>query len=243
MATARRPIRMPRCSRRPGRVTRMPSRSRCATGRGSRRVTRRGARRCCWRRRATTSRRRGCWWRWGPTPTPSTTSTTRRGWSPGSRAAWRCSRRCCRRRPTSALVNRFGGVSVIPASERGHVEYVRRVVSTGIDVNHVNSLGWTALLEAVILGDGGARHQEIVRILLAPERCVDRGPRRGHGAGARGAAGVRGDGGDPALGGVAVEVPVVGRLECGCPQGRFAVVVVHRWPLARGRLVGGHAYD
>jgi len=69
-------------------------------------------------------------------------------------------------RPDLALVNRFGGVSVIPASERGHVEYVRRVVSTGIDVNHVNSLGWTALLEAVVLGDGGARHQEIVRILL-----------------------------------------------------------------------------
>ncbi|MEO6791549.1 MAG: ankyrin repeat domain-containing protein, partial [Ornithinibacter sp.] len=63
-------------------------------------------------------------------------------------------------------VNRFGGVSVIPASERGHVDYVRRVVSTGIDVNHVNRLGWTALLEAVILGDGGARHQEIVSVLL-----------------------------------------------------------------------------
>ena len=44
---------------------------------------------------------------------------------------------------------------------------MRRVVQTGIDVNHVNDLGWTALLEAVILGDGGARHQEIVRILLA----------------------------------------------------------------------------
>ena len=69
-------------------------------------------------------------------------------------------------RPDLALVNRYGGVSVIPASERGHVEYVRRVVSTGIDVNHVNSLGWTALLEAVLLGDGGERHREIVRILL-----------------------------------------------------------------------------
>jgi ankyrin repeat protein len=56
---------------------------------------------------------------------------------------------------------------VIPASERGHVDYVRRVVRTGIDVDHVNDLGWTALLEAVILGDGGPRHQEIVRILLA----------------------------------------------------------------------------
>jgi ankyrin repeat protein len=69
--------------------------------------------------------------------------------------------------PDLALRNRFGGVSVIPASQRGHVEYVRRVVQTGIDVNHVNDLGWTALLEAVILGDGGPRHQEIVRILVA----------------------------------------------------------------------------
>jgi ankyrin repeat protein len=68
--------------------------------------------------------------------------------------------------PDLTIRNRFGGVSVIPASERGHVDYVRRVVRTGIDVNHVNDLGWTALLEAVVLGDGGRRHQEIVRILL-----------------------------------------------------------------------------
>ena len=58
--------------------------------------------------------------------------------------------------PDLTIRNRFGGVSVIPASERGHVDYVRRVVQTDIDVNHVNDLGWTALLEAVILGDGGS---------------------------------------------------------------------------------------
>ena len=69
--------------------------------------------------------------------------------------------------PDLTIENRYGGLSVIPASERGHVEYVRQVVRTGIDVNHVNRLGWTALLEAVVLGDGGPRHQEIVRILLA----------------------------------------------------------------------------
>ncbi|KGN31671.1 ankyrin [Knoellia sinensis KCTC 19936] len=68
--------------------------------------------------------------------------------------------------PDLTIRNRFGGLSVIPASERGHVDYVRRVVETDIDVNHVNDLGWTALLEAVILGDGGSRHQEIVKILL-----------------------------------------------------------------------------
>jgi ankyrin repeat protein len=69
--------------------------------------------------------------------------------------------------PDLTIRNRFGGVSVIPASERGHVEYVRRVVQTGIDVNHVNDPGWTALLEAVVYGDGSARYQEIVQILLA----------------------------------------------------------------------------
>lgn len=69
--------------------------------------------------------------------------------------------------PDLTIRNRFGGVSVIPAAERGHVDYVRRVVQTGIDVNHVNDPGWTALLEAVVYGDGSPRYQEIVRILLA----------------------------------------------------------------------------
>ncbi|MFC9705365.1 ankyrin repeat domain-containing protein [Streptomyces sp. NPDC056943] len=70
--------------------------------------------------------------------------------------------------PDTALRNRFGGVSLIPASERGHVAYVRAVLrETDIDVDHVNDLGWTALLEAVILGDGGRPHQEVVELLLA----------------------------------------------------------------------------
>jgi uncharacterized protein len=69
-------------------------------------------------------------------------------------------------RPDLTIRNRFGGTSLIPASERGHVEHVRRIVRTDIDVNHVNNLGWTALLEAVILGDGSKRYQQIVTILL-----------------------------------------------------------------------------
>ncbi|KQX78036.1 ankyrin repeat domain-containing protein [Streptomyces clavifer] len=70
--------------------------------------------------------------------------------------------------PDPTLRNRFGGIALIPASERGHVAYVRAVLrDTGMDVDHVNDLGWTALLEAVILGDGGRPHQEVVRLLLA----------------------------------------------------------------------------
>lgn len=69
--------------------------------------------------------------------------------------------------PDLSIENRYGGLSPIPAAERGHVDYVRRVVRTGVDIDHVNDLGWTAMLEAVILGDGGDDHVEIVRILLA----------------------------------------------------------------------------
>ena len=94
-------------------------------------------------------------------------------------------------RPDLTIRNRFGGVSLIPASERGHVAYVRRVVRTGIKVDHVNDLGWTALLEAVILGDGSKRYQEIVTILLEsgadrqlPDRngvtAIEHARRRGH---------------------------------------------------------------
>lgn len=68
--------------------------------------------------------------------------------------------------PDLTIRNRFGGLAPIPASERGHVDYVRRVVQTGVDIDHVNDLGWTALLEAVILGNDGTDHQDIVRILL-----------------------------------------------------------------------------
>ena len=79
--------------------------------------------------------------------------------------------------PDLKIRNRFGGTSLIPASERGHVAYVRRVVRTDIEINHVNNLGWTALLEAVILGDGSRHYQQIVSTLLnagADPKIADR---------------------------------------------------------------------
>ncbi len=68
--------------------------------------------------------------------------------------------------PDLTIENRYGGLSPIPAGERGHVDYVRRVVQTDVDIDHVNDLGWTSMLEAIILGDGSEPYQEIVRILL-----------------------------------------------------------------------------
>jgi ankyrin repeat protein len=60
----------------------------------------------------------------------------------------------------------WDGTALIAASELGHAEVVRRLVAAGSPLDHVNNLGWTALLEAVILGDGGPAHQETVRTLV-----------------------------------------------------------------------------
>lgn len=65
------------------------------------------------------------------------------------------------------ITNRYGGTALIPACERGHVDIVRYLLNeTTVNVNHINNLGWTCLLEAIILSDGGKRHQEIVKMVI-----------------------------------------------------------------------------
>ncbi|MFD1628384.1 ankyrin repeat domain-containing protein [Pseudopedobacter beijingensis] len=65
------------------------------------------------------------------------------------------------------VFNRYNGSALIPACERGHIETVRLLANTkGFPIDHVNRLGWTGLLEAVILGDGSQKYVEIVRILI-----------------------------------------------------------------------------
>ena len=64
------------------------------------------------------------------------------------------------------LFNRYNGTALIPACERGHVETVRLLANTKkYPINHINRLGWTALMEAVVLGDGSKKYQEIIQIL------------------------------------------------------------------------------
>ncbi len=75
--------------------------------------------------------------------------------------------------------NRYGGTALIPACERGHVETVRTLIAAGVKVDHINNLGWTGLLEAIILSDGGERHQQIVQDLLAAGADVNLADRDG----------------------------------------------------------------
>ncbi len=60
----------------------------------------------------------------------------------------------------------FNGTGLIRAAERGYPRIIARLLQTDIDVNHVNRLGWTALHEAIVLGDGGPAHVEVVRLLV-----------------------------------------------------------------------------
>src|SRR6185503_6654782 len=65
------------------------------------------------------------------------------------------------------LTNRYGGTALIPAAERGHVEVVDWLLdNTKVEVHHVTRLGWTALLEAIVLSARGPRHRRIVASLI-----------------------------------------------------------------------------
>lgn len=64
------------------------------------------------------------------------------------------------------ITSPYDGTALIAAAHLGHDEVVRILIEAGAPLNHVNNLGWTALIEAVILGDGGKRHTETVRALV-----------------------------------------------------------------------------
>ncbi|MFD6441898.1 ankyrin repeat domain-containing protein [Peribacillus sp. NPDC060186] len=66
-----------------------------------------------------------------------------------------------------AMINRYGGTALIPASEHGHIDAIKKLLTkTDIDVNHVNDLGWTALMEAIVLNNGGERQQQAIQLLI-----------------------------------------------------------------------------
>ena len=72
-----------------------------------------------------------------------------------------------------AITSRWDGTALIAAAHLGHPEVVRELIGAGAPLDHVNNLGWTALIEAVVLGDGGPRHQAVVKALV--EAGADQG--------------------------------------------------------------------
>ena len=64
------------------------------------------------------------------------------------------------------VTSRYDGTALIAAAHLGHDGVVRQLIAAGAPLDHVNNLHWTALIEAIVLGDGGARHQATAKALL-----------------------------------------------------------------------------
>ncbi len=62
--------------------------------------------------------------------------------------------------------SRYDGTALIAAAHLGHDGVVRQLIAAGAPLDHVNNLHWTAAIEAVVLGDGGPRHQATLRALV-----------------------------------------------------------------------------
>jgi len=78
-----------------------------------------------------------------------------------------------------AITSPYRGTALIAAGHLGHVEVVRMLIAAKAPLNHVNSLGWTALIEAVVLGNGGADHTATVEALVAAGADVNLADRHG----------------------------------------------------------------
>jgi ankyrin repeat protein len=77
------------------------------------------------------------------------------------------------------ITSRYVGTALIAAAHLGHDEVVRRLIAAGAPLDHVNNLGWTALIEAVVLGDGGPRHVASAEALLKAGAKTSIGDRSG----------------------------------------------------------------
>src|SRR4029453_3966646 len=65
-----------------------------------------------------------------------------------------------------AVTSRYNGTALIAAAHLGHAEIVRTLIAAHAPLDHVNNLQWTALIESIVLGDGGKNHTETLRALV-----------------------------------------------------------------------------
>jgi ankyrin repeat protein len=62
--------------------------------------------------------------------------------------------------------SRYDGTALIAAAHLGHDGVVRQLIAAGAPLDHVNNLHWTAVIESIVLGNGGPRHQSTLKALV-----------------------------------------------------------------------------
>jgi uncharacterized protein len=64
------------------------------------------------------------------------------------------------------ITSRYDGTALIAAAHLGHDGVVRQLIAAGAPLDHVNNLHWTALIESIVLGQGGPRHVATLQALV-----------------------------------------------------------------------------
>ena len=73
----------------------------------------------------------------------------------------------------------YDGTALIAAAHLGHVEVVETLIAAGAPLDHVNNIKWTALIESIVLGDGGSRHTATLKALVMAGANVNLGDGNG----------------------------------------------------------------
>jgi ankyrin repeat protein len=66
----------------------------------------------------------------------------------------------------SNITSRYDGTALIAAAHLGHAEVVRLLIAAKAPLDHVNNLSWTALMESIVLGNGGKNHTDTLKALV-----------------------------------------------------------------------------
>jgi uncharacterized protein len=77
------------------------------------------------------------------------------------------------------VTSRYDGTALIAAAHLGHDAVVRTLIRAGAPLDHVNNLGWTAVIESIVLGDGGPRHVATLKALVEAGANVNLADRNG----------------------------------------------------------------
>lgn len=77
------------------------------------------------------------------------------------------------------ITSPYKGTALIAAAHLGHDEVVRMLIAAQAPLDHVNNLNWTALIESIVLGDGGTRHIACLTALVKAGANVNIADRNG----------------------------------------------------------------